>query len=114
MEFSLTSKKHLTLSTTVYLMSKLNHYGIRGISNNWFKFYLNNRTQCVSIQGSNSDIEQVKHGVPHGSVLRPLVFLLYINDLNAAINYSPVYHFSDDTNLLKLTSTHSQNVYKNS
>ena len=56
------------------LTNKLNHYGIRGIANNWFKSYLNNRTEYVSIQGSNSDIEQVKHGVPQGSVLEPFFF----------------------------------------
>ena len=86
------------------LTSKLNHYGIRGTANEWFKSYLNNRSQYVSIQGFDSDIETIKHGVPQGSVLGPLLFLIYINDLNKAIKHSSVYHFADDTNLLNINS----------
>ena len=87
------------------LLSKLNQYGIRGIGNNWFKSYLNNRTQYVSTQGFDSDTKKVKHGVPQGSVLGPLLFLIYINDLHKAIKNSSVYHFADDTNLLNLNSS---------
>ena len=90
------------------LINKLNHHRIRGIANNWFKSYLNNRTQYVSIQGCNSDTEQIKHGAPQGSVLGPLLFLLYINDLNTAINYSSVYQFADDTNLLNINTSPKQ------
>ena len=87
------------------LTSKLHHYGIRGTSNNWFKSYLSERTQFVSIQGFSSDTEKVKHGVPQGSVLGPLLFLLYINDLHKSIAFSKVYHFADDTNLLNINSS---------
>ena len=87
------------------LTSKLDHYGIRGTSNNWFKSYLSERTQSVSIQGFSSDTEKVKHGVPQGSVLGPLLFLLYINDLHKSIAFSKVYHFADDTNLLNINSS---------
>ena len=87
------------------LISKLDHYGIRGTSNNWFKSYLSERTQFVSIQGFSSDSEIVKHGVPQGSVLGPLLFLLYLNDLHEAIAFSKVYHFADDTNLLNINSS---------
>ena len=82
------------------LLKKLEHYGIRGIANNWFKSYLSNRKQFVSINGFNSKEQSMKYGVPQGSVLGPLLFLIYINDLNKAIKYSTVHHFSDDTNLL--------------
>ena len=87
------------------LISKMHHYGIRGIANDWFKSYLSGRTQFVSVQGFDSEIENVKHGVPQGSVLGPLLFLIYINDLHACINYSKVYHFADDTNLLNTSSS---------
>ena len=90
------------------LINKLNHYGIRGVANNWYKSYLTNRTQYVSIQGHDSETEQIKHGVPQGSVLGPLLFLLYINDLHAAIKYGIVYHFADDTNLLNINSSPKQ------
>ena len=87
------------------LIDKLNHYGIRGVSNNWFKSYLSNRTQFVSIQGYESDSKPMMHGVPQGSVLGPLLFLIYINDLHEAIQHSHVYHFADDTNLLNINNS---------
>ena len=86
------------------LIQKLNHYGVRGTVNKWFLSYLSNRSQSVSILGFESDILTIKHGVPQGSVLGPLLFLIYINDLNAAIKYSKVYHFADDTNLLNVSN----------
>ena len=82
------------------LLNKLNHYGIRGIPNFWFKSYLSCRSQYVSISGYDSTIKLIKYGVPQGSVFGPLLFLIYINDLHHAIKYSMVHHFADDTNLL--------------
>ena len=82
------------------LLQKLNHYGIRGVANNWFNSYLSNRTQFVSINGFQSKTKNISIGVPQGSVLGPLLFLIYINDLNVAINYAIVHRFADDTNLL--------------
>ena len=87
------------------LVKKLDHYGIRGVSNSWFKSYLNNRKQYVSINGFNSELNDIKCGVPQGSVLGPLLFLLYINDLHASITFSKVHHFADDTNLLHFRSS---------
>ena len=82
------------------LLNKLDHYGVRGIANNWFRSYLSNRKQYVSVNGFHSNTEIMKFGVPQGSVLGPLLFLVYINDLRNAIHNSIVHHFADDTNLL--------------
>ena len=84
------------------LLAKLSHYGIRGVSNDWFKSCLSNRSQYVSINGYDSRLAAIICGVPQGSVLGPLLFLLYINDLNQAIKFCKVQHFADDTNLLCL------------
>ena len=81
------------------LLHKLEHYGIRGICNDWLKSYLSDGKQFVSVNGYNSDLMPVDCGVPQGSVLGPLLFLIYINDLHKAIQYCKVHHFADDTNL---------------
>ena len=82
------------------LLSKLDHYGIRGVSNNWFRSYLTNRQQYVTVNGKDSDLRIMKFGVPQGSVLGPLLFLIYINDLYLSIKHSTARHFADDTCLL--------------
>ena len=80
------------------------YYGIRGIALQWFKTYLSSRQQYVSISGFNSALAFIKHGVPQGSVLGPLLFLLYINDLNLAIK-TETYHFADNTYLLHFSNS---------
>ena len=82
------------------LLEKLNHYGIRSKENNWFRSFLTNRKQYVSINGFFSQTKIVRCGVPQGSTLGPLLFLIYINDLNNALDKCRVHHFADDTNLL--------------
>ena len=82
------------------LLAKLNHYGIRGLSNDWFKYNLSNCSQYLSINGYDSGLAAINCGGPQGSVLGPLLFLLYTNDLNQAITFFKVHHFADDTNLL--------------
>ena len=86
------------------LLKKLEYYGVRGISNKWFASYLSNRKQFVSINGYKSNLADVKYGVPQGSILKLLLFLISINDLHVAIKYSEVHPFSDYTNLLNLNS----------
>ena len=81
------------------LIQKLNNYSIRGVANNWFSSYLQNQLQYVSINGFNSKLEYIHCGSPQGSILGPLLFLIYINYLNCAIRYCSVHHFEDDTNL---------------
>ena len=97
------------------LLEKLNCYGIKGLSNDWFRSYLSDRTQFVSINSFNSDCKTVKYGLPQGSVLGPLLFLICINDLNIAIKNSETFHFADDTCLLNITkdSTKKINVVVN-
>ena len=93
------------------LLHKLEYYGIRGVSNDWFKSYLSDRNQFISINGYNSDLMPIDCGVPQGSVLGPLLFLIYINDLHKAIQYCKVHHFADDTNLFH-TSKSVKNLNK--
>ena len=81
------------------LLSKLCHYGVRGLTKKWFQSYLPNRKQFVSINGFVSSTSSIASSVPQGSVLGPLLFLLYINDLHVAIKHCTVHHFADDTNL---------------
>ena len=88
------------------LLQKLNYYGFRGIINDWFRSYLHERKQKVCINGFESEIKIIHHGVPQGSVLGPFLFLLYINDLHNCINHSSTFHFADDTNLLNISENY--------
>ena len=81
---------------------------------NTFKSYLSNRKQYVSINGYDSNLADVKFGVSQGSVLGPLLFLVYINDLNQALKFCKVHHFADDTNLIHFSkSVYRLNKYVN-
>ena len=82
------------------LLKKLDHYGIRGQANKWFSSYFSRRQQKVSLNGVCSEYSKISCGVPQGSILGPLLFLLYINDMHSAMKHSLVHHFADDTNLL--------------
>ena len=81
------------------LLPKLEYYGIRGAANDCFASYLSNRRQFVSLFGTDSDYQTVTRGVPQGSVLGPLLFLLYINDMPKCPNILEFHLFADDTNL---------------
>ena len=90
------------------LLEKIHHYGIREIIHQWFKSYLENRKQFVSIGGAESELASVNYSVPQGSVLGPLLFLIYINDLHFAIKASCPLHFGDDTCLLSIQNSKKQ------
>ena len=78
------------------LLLKLHFYGIRGNTLNWIKYFLGNRTQSVILNGSNLDSIPVPSGVPQGSVLGPMLFLAYINDLPDQVK-SSLRLYADDT-----------------
>ena len=82
------------------LFQKLQHYGIRGLPLQWFKSYLTNRKQYTIANKATSEESTITYGVPQGSVLGPLLFLIYTNDITNAISGNhKVKLFADDTNI---------------
>ena len=82
------------------LFQKLQHYGIRGLPLQWFKSYLTNRKQYTIANKATSEESTITYGVPQGSVLRPLLFLIYTNDITNAISGNhKIKLFADDTNI---------------
>ena len=90
------------------LVKKSNYYGIQDQALEWFKSYLSNRTQFTQIGDTLSDIGYVKHGVPQGSVLGPLLFLIYINDITEASTMLKFYLFADDTTVFYSDKTNPE------
>ena len=87
-----------TVNHTI-LLKKLEHYGVRGTVLNWFSSYLYNRKQYVSVNGATSDQLIITCGVPQGSVLDPLPFLIYINDSPTVSRFLSFCLLPDDTNI---------------
>jgi len=81
------------------LLCKLQYYGICGLLFNWLKHYLSNRKQYTVVNGVSSSINDISCGVPQGSVLGPLLFLIYMNDISYAVPDHDLKLFADDTNV---------------
>ena len=81
------------------LLHKLNHYGINGAAFQLLKCYLSNRKQYVHIASSRSKYTPIELGVPQGSILGPLLFIIYINDITSSNDLIKCTMFADDTTL---------------
>ena len=81
------------------LLKKLHHLGIRGNSYNWINDYLSRRKQFVMYNNYNSSMKKIQCGVPQGSILGPLLFLLYLNDISNVAPEICKILYADDTNL---------------
>ena len=82
------------------LLNKLFKYGIRGKANDFVKSYLNNRMQYVDLNGTTSELRKIECGVPQGSILGPVLFILYVNDMHCCSHLLKLFLFADDTTIL--------------
>ena len=79
------------------LLKKLTFYGINNLYLTWFKSYLSGRTQYIQYDNSKTEMANISCGVPQGSILGPLLFLIYVNDLKSSLKILNPIMFADDT-----------------
>ena len=87
------------------LLKKLHHYGIRGPPLNWLRSYLRNRKQFVSVNNTDSSTVDITYGVPQGSILGPLLFIIYINDIPEISSFAKFILYADDANIIVTANT---------
>ena len=81
------------------LLLKIARYGVRGMELKWFTDYLYERRQRVCVENAKSDWATIRRGVPQGSILGPLLFIIYANDLPQAVQHCFIQRYADDTTL---------------
>jgi hypothetical protein len=98
------------------LLRKLNHYGIRSVANDWLASYLHDRSQYCTLNNKFSTTSNIVCGIPQGSILGQILFLIYINDLGTIFDDLSVFLFADDSNIIatgKSISDIEQKINKN-